>query len=557
MYIKLDKLMMKRLYTLFYLFIFIYISITGKLAYIQIYKGREYYNRTVRQSEIKVDLTSNRGIIYDRNGIPLTDVDKEKVLVVLKNRLISNNEKVILDTQTLNLIKSITKMSEAQIYTNLQKSSDIIEFKINNLDDDLERQIKNKRGMLIVEKTFRYSKDNILSHVIGYINEYDNVGVSGIEKAKDNYLKYNERQYVEVFLDAHSNVIPGSFRENREDNKNAKHIKTTIDYNIQRVVEEVMDKNRINGAVVVSNVKTGEILAMASRPNFDVYKIGDYVKSSGDELLNKAIQCTYPPGSVFKTIVALAAFEEGVVKEDEIFNCQGDIQVDGLTVRCWKEGGHGEQTFAEAFYNSCNTTFIEIGKRVGSEKILEMAKRMGLYEKVGIGLSEEKAGIMPKGDKAKGNAITNISIGQGDIEVTPLQVNQMTQIIANNGVYKRLYLFDSVLNQRMNEIEKFNKDKEKVIISPFIVNRVRDLMEGVVIQGTGRTAQGLEGESAGKTGSAESYIRGKKIVHGWFTGYHPFIDPKYAITVFVYDGKSGGGAAAPIFKEIIENINNN
>ncbi|OPJ56974.1 peptidoglycan D,D-transpeptidase FtsI family protein [Alkalithermobacter paradoxus] len=551
------KIMHKRLYIAFYLFIFMFVYITAKLAYIQIYKGEEYYNRTIRQSEIRVDLTSNRGIIYDRNNIPLTDKDKDRVLVILKNRLFVHSSASILDKETIKLLRDITRMSEEEIYRELQKPSDLIEFDIRHINDDLEKKIKSKRGILIVEKTFRYSKENILSHVIGYINLYDRVGVSGIEKSKDKYLKNQEREYVEAFVDAHNNVIAGSFRENTDNVPRTKHIKTTIDYNIQKAVEEVMDKNRVNGAVVVSSVTTGEILAMASRPNFNVYRLEDYVRSSGDELLNKAIQCTYPPGSVFKIIVALAALEEGLVDENEVFDCSGETDVDGLTVRCWKEDGHGEQTFAEAFYNSCNTTFVEIGQRIGSKKILDMARRMGLADKVGIGLDEEKSGTLPKGDRIKGNAISNISIGQGDIEVTPLQVNQMTQIIANNGVYNRLYLFDSVLNQNMREIESFPVDKEEVVISPFIINRVRDLMEGVVSQGTAQTAKGLEGESAGKTGSAESSINGKRVVHGWFTGYYPFIKPKYAITVFVYDGRSGGGAAAPIFKEILEKINQN
>ncbi|SHH08178.1 peptidoglycan D,D-transpeptidase FtsI family protein [Tepidibacter thalassicus] len=539
----------KRIELVLYFFIFVFILILGRLSYIQVYKGKEYYDRAIRQSEIKVDLTSNRGSIYDRNNILLTDKEKEDVLVILKRNFKLNKK-------TIELLKNITNMSEKNIYKNFECKSDLIELKIRYLNENLKRKIESQSGVLIVNKTHRYLKENILTHTIGYINKYENKGVSGIERAKDGLLKNQRREYVEAFIDARQNVVPGSFKKYRDENLKSKNIKLTIDYNIQKAVEKALDKESKKGAVVVSNVNTGEILAMASRPNFNPNKVEDYINSKNQELLNKAIQCSYPPGSIFKIIVSLAAFEEGVVDEDEKFNCTGEIDLNGLKINCWKRKGHGEETFKEAFYNSCNPVFVEVGKRVGSKKILDMAKKMGLKDKVNIGLKEEKCGILPAGDKIKGNAIGNISIGQGDIEVTPLQVNQMTQIIANNGVYKKLYLFDSVLNENMKEIEKYRPEKDKVVVSPFVINRVRKLMEGVVREGTAKNIKGLKGGSAGKTGSAESYVNGKKLVHGWFTGYYPAKSPKYAITVFVYNGKSGGGSAAPVFRDIVKNINN-
>jgi cell division protein FtsI/penicillin-binding protein 2 len=541
----------KRINIVLYLYIFISIILLGKLLYIQGYKGKEYYDRAVRQSEIKVDLTSNRGSIYDRNNILLTDKEKEDVLVVLKRNF-------KLDKKKIELLKDITNMSEKNIYKKFESKSDLIELKIKHLNENLKKEIESQSGVLIVNKTHRYLKENLLTHVIGYINKYENEGVSGIEKAKDDLLKNQKKEYVEAFLDARKNVVLGSFKKYRNENLKAKNVKLTIDYDIQKSVERALDKDKKKGAVVVSNIKTGEIVAMASRPNFNPNKIEDYINSENQELINKAVQSTYPPGSIFKIIIALAAFEEGVVDEDEKFYDTGVIDLEGLKIRCWKREGHGEETFEEAFYNSCNPVFVEVGKRIGSKKILDMAKRMGLKNKVDIGLKEEKGGNLPKGDKIKGNAIGNISIGQGDIEVTPLQVNQMTQILANNGVYKKLYLFDSVLNENMKEIEKYENENEneKVVVSPFIINRVRKLMEGVVQEGTASNIKGLKGECAGKTGSAESYVDGKKLVHGWFTGYYPAKNPKYAITVFIYDGKSGSRSAAPVFKEIVKNINN-
>ncbi len=538
-----------RLNIIFSFFVWISLLLIIRLGYIQLYKGNEYYDKAIRQSEIKVDLTSNRGLIYDRNNVLLTDKEEQEVLVILKRNL-------TLDEKRIGLLKKITHMSEKNIYKEFQSKSNLIELKIRYLNEALKEEIESQSGVLIVNKTYRYAKENLLAHVIGYRNKSENEGVSGIEKAKNNILKDQKKEYVEAFVDGRKNVVPGSFKKYREENLKGKNIRTTIDYKIQKAVEGVLDKKGTKGAVVISNVETGDILAMASRPNFNPSRVEEYINSKNQELLNKAIQCTYPPGSIFKIIVTLAAFEENIVDEEEKFNCTGVIDLDGLKIKCWKREGHGEETFKEAFYNSCNPVFVEIGKRLGSKKILEMAKRMGLEEQVEIGLKEEKKGILPKGDKIKGNAIGNISIGQGDIEVTPLQINQMTQIIANNGVYVKLRLFDAVINENKKEIETYKVEKEKVIISPFIVNRVRKLMEGVISEGTAKAAKGLKGECAGKTGSAESYVKGKKLVHGWFTGYYPAKKPKYAITIFVYDGKSGGTAAAPVFKEIVENINN-
>lgn len=539
----------KRLSILLFAFSFAFVSLFGRLIYIQGYKGKEYYERAIRQSEIKIDLTSNRGSIYDRNNVALTDNEKEDIVVILKRNF-------NLDKEKIDILKKVTKLSEKEIYNRFETKNNLVELKIKYLNDELKKQIQSKKAILIVNKTYRYRSENILTHVLGYVNENENKGVSGIEKAKNDLLKDQNREYVEAFVDARKNVVPGSFKKYKSEDTKHKNIKLTIDYDIQKIVEKALDKKHKNGAVVVSDVSTGEILAMASRPNFNPNNIENYINSKNQELLNKAIQCKYPPGSIFKIIVTLAAFEENLVDEEEKFDCKGYIEFDGIKIKCWKREGHGEETFKEAFYNSCNPVFVEIGKRLGSKKILETAKRLGLSDKIDIGLEEEKETVLPKGDSVKGNAIGNISIGQGDIEVTPLQVNQMTQIIANNGVYKKLYLFDSTLDQNMNEIENHKIEKDKVVMSPFVINRTKKLMEGVVESGTASNIKGIQGNSAGKTGSAEYYIKGKKFVHGWFTGYYPAKIPKYAVTVFIYDGKSGGGAAAPVFKDIIENINN-
>ena len=543
-----SKSKLSRIEKLFIIISFIFILLSIRIFYIQIIKNKEYLDKSIKQSNIKINLTSNRGEIYDRNNKPLSDREVVRVLMVLKRDFSLNDEKI-------RLLQEVTKLSQKEIYDEFEGKNDVVEFKIKSIDKIREDKISKMRGVLLVNKKYRYMKSNLLSHTIGYTKKYENVGISGLEKSLDYILKDQKKEYVEAFIDARKNVVPGSFKEFKAKSKKGKNVKLTIDYNLQGNIEKIMDAKKINGSVVVSDVTSGDILGIASRPNFNPLSVYKSLKSSNGELLNKSIQCSYPPGSIFKIVVTLAALEYNVVKEDDKFDCKGYIDTDGLTIRCWKRDGHGSETFKEAFYNSCNPVFVEVGKRLGCKKILDMAKKLGLDGRLDIGLEEEKNCKLPLEKNMHGNDIANLSIGQGNLEVTPLQINQMTQIIANNGVLAKLHLIDSILDEDLSEVTKYEYENDKVVESPFVINRVRYLMNGVTSVGTGKDLKDIKYGCAGKTGSAQSKDKEKLLVHGWFTGYYPQVSPKYAITVFVYDGKSGSGSAVPVFKDIVNSIN--
>ena len=317
------------------------------------------------------------------------------------------------------------------------------------MNENLKNKLKNE-NIIIDKKVYRYSDEDILAHTIGYIDK-DSNGVSGIEKSKNDLLKDKNLDYVEVFKAGSSGnsgknkkigVLDGSIKVN-EKSKDDRHLKLTIDYDIQKKLEKLVDKEANPSAVVISDVKSGEILAMTSRPNFDRESISKYLNMNNGELENRSIKYMYAPGSVFKIVVLYAALEEGIVDENYTYTCTGSSKVNERVLKCNKLEGHGPLTLEQAFANSCNTAFLDIALKVGKEKIIETAKKLHLDEKVGIDIYGEKSGTI--NDDID---IVNLCIGQGKMMFTPLQVNQMTQVIANNGSYKPLKIYDRIINNK-------------------------------------------------------------------------------------------------------------
>ena len=233
---------------------------------------------------------------------------------------------------------------------------------------------------MITDRILRYGKKNILSHVIGYINKSENRGKAGIEKVYDDILKHGEDHLLYIELDKRENIILGGeyIVSQKTNPANPGGVKLTIDYHIQKSVEKILDKEEKNGGVIVAEVETGDIVAMASRPNFNQEDIDEYLNREDMVLYNKAIQVAYPPGSLFKTIVLLTALEENVSYVNKTFYCKGYEQINNVTIKCNNIGGHGYITLKEAFSKSCNSAFIQLGQELGSSKIINMAKRLDL-----------------------------------------------------------------------------------------------------------------------------------------------------------------------------------
>ncbi|NLJ78938.1 MAG: penicillin-binding protein 2, partial [Tissierellia bacterium] len=386
-----------------------------------------------------------------------------------------------------------------------------------------------------------------------------NRGEAGIEKVYDEVLCNEGEHSVYVGLDERRKIFTKEeYLVNKGvDPKEPSGVKLTVDYHIQREVERILDRGESRGAAIVADVKTGSILAMASRPNFDQNNIYKYLDRGDMSLYNKAVQVGYPPGSLFKLVVLLAALEEDDGHLHDRFYCNGYERAGNRIIGCNNGDGHGHITLKEAFSQSCNSAFIQLGRGLGGDSIIHMANRLGFGNKLNIGLSEENKGNLPSGADLIGPNMGNISIGQGSIEVTPLQITNMMLAIANDGTRKGMSIVEGIVAQDGYMIRKFERAQDQRVISEKTSGIAREYLAEVVRDGT---ADNLDlddiGGAAGKTGSAEAVLNGKKTVHGWFSGFYPLQNPQYVITVFIEEGISGSQTAVPIFSDISRSIYN-
>lgn len=540
----------KRLQIIGLIFIAIYGLLMCRLFYIQVYKSKYYSERAVRQRMVNIPISTNRGIIYDRNMIAITDREIKKVVIAYPAFVY--DKKAAIDA-----ISKACGIQKEDVEKRMESSADTTEFICETEQNEYLSLIESGRirGVIAVEKRLRYADDNIAKHVVGHIGKKDKIGHMGIEKSMNSYLESSSSDSIAAVVDSGKNIIRGlGFRkvEAAEDGVSYS-LKLTLDYHIQSIIETAMEENNIQGSIVVMDVKSGDILGMASKPDFDQDNVDKYISSNGNELINKSIW-QFDLGSIFKTVVAAAAIEGGHVNTEKKYKCQGYIDVGKNRIRCATHKTHAEReiNMKEAFALSCNSTYIQIGMETGAENILEMAAEMGLGQKLCFTIPEEMAGYLPE---VQEDGIGNISIGQGKIQVTPLQVTCMMATIANNGIRNDPQLVDSLITEKGLTVKKLERSRPQIVLNPITSKLLKDMLHEVTLTGTGKEANMEEhGGSCGKTSSAQTGIKEGEVVHGWFAGFVPYDKPKYAITVFIYDGKSGGGAAAPLFKEVASKI---
>lgn len=538
----------KRIYTMAIIFTVFLGALIGRLFFIQIIKGNDYHYRAKNQWFKEIPVGIERGKIYDRNRNLLTNREEKRYLVIYPEYFLSSDENI-------KIISNITNIPPYELKNSKLTSNRNIKLEIKNDKKELIKKAMNIKGVYPIEYNDRYGKNSIAAHAIGYINKIDNTGEKGIEKMYDKLLKENQICKVNaVVVDAQKKIIPGlGYKRTYEgSNKKGKNIVTTLDEEIQKIAEEEFNKLHKNGSVVVLDAKSGEIVAMVSRPNFDQNNVAAYLESNNKELYNRAIQIGYPPGSIFKIIVTAAALENEI-NEDHFF-CKGYEEIEGIKIKCWRfdKGGHGELNLEQAFAASCNAAFIQLGQKIGGEKIVAMAKKFGLGSKTNLGLYEEIPGRLPSEEYMKGAGIGNISIGQGTLEVTPLQIARATAIIANDGIDRGVHLIKRIIDDDGKLIKKNEKNDPKRVISYDTAKKIQKMMEKVVSEGTAKN-KGL-GKTCGKTGSAQAKLNGKNIVHAWFVGFFPGNNPKYVIAIVVEDGVSGGKSAVPVFRNIKNRI---
>lgn len=544
----------KRAGLLFIAFLSLFILLVGRFFYLQIFDGQKLSKAASLQRISNAKIEKPRGDILDTNGIPFTDRSKKSSLVLKPLFLRDKKEEVekiaeILGIKSIYLSRELESRREPIV---MQADAEKIE-SVKALDVE---------GVSVVHSLRRYDEGTLAKHVLGYLNKIDQCGETGIEKSYENFLKYDKDNTMSVMTDAKNNLIRGiGYRVQKPEMDERKlNVKLTLDYHIQKIVEEVLDKNGIKGAVVVEDVATGNILAMSSKPDFDPYDVGRYLSSANNELFNRAV-ASYDLGSVFKIIDAACAFEYGKLLEGD-FECTGSVMIGDKEFKCssYEKGGNGKVDMLDAFSQSCNSYFISLGINIGSEKIINMAKSFGLGQATGIkdmGVDEASGALPEAGKRYTDGEIANMSIGQGNMMATPLQVADMVATVANGGIKNRVNIIDSIVDREGNKVKDLRYQEGTRIISRTTANSLKKLMEEVLESGTGTKANIDEyGGAGGKTGTAETgqVINGEKVVQAWFAGYFPKRDPRYSVAVFIENGRSGGQDAAPIFAEIASEI---
>lgn len=496
--------------------------------------NKENYSSVTRNQSTKtLTVGEKRGTIYDRNYVPLTNSEKR-------------------------LIAAVTPTVQSAEYLKPYFSGEELTERINGGYPFLctvSEEIINDH-IYTFSVPVRYGETALAPHIIGYLDS-EGKGISGIEKAYNQYLTENSgRLTVSFRVDAVGRVLAGLDKTVTDSNfSSGAGVVLALDSSVQIIAESALRESRIeSGAVLVMRVGTGELLAVASVPEFHPERVGESLGKDNSPLVNKAF-CAYSVGSVFKGVVAAFALEEGI-SPDEIYACTGEITVGDTTFRCFNGKAHGETDMTSALENSCNTYFINLSQRLSAEKLLSLCKRLGL------GMSDTLApsmvtssGILPKAEsfKLKGN-FANFSFGQGDFSATPLQLASVYHALATGDrvapvLVRGLTNYEGLMTQT-------GRTQTEKIFSESTVKQMRKMLSSVVSDGLADKAKSELVSLAGKTGTAQSgiYENGKEVCRTWFTGFFPAHNPSYIVVVLNEDGEGGNVDCAPVFKKICEGI---
>ncbi len=574
----------KRLLGVLGVFTFCTVCLIFRIAWIQIANGQEYQQKAFEQQTSNRQISPKRGTIYDRN--------MEELAVSGSVETISCSPQVIkklkLDTEKISSdLASILEMEKEVVKKKLTKSSryELIKQKVDKDIGSKVRQWKKDNdidGIYVDEDTKRfYPKSNLAAHVIGFTN-IDNDGLDGVEKMMEKYLKGVPGKILSE-VDA-SGIELSMGQEQYIQAQDGNDVVLTIDETIQYFAEKTLEKaisdnNVINGATaIVMDPRNGEILALASKPDFDlnnpraappgVDKTTWTGKTAEDVQYlqktvwrNKAVVDTYEPGSTFKPITSAAGLEEGAITPETQVT-DATIKVGGWSINCWKPNAHLKETFREGVYNSCNPVFVRLAQKLGIDKFYSYVKAFGFYKKTGIDLPGE-AGSIIHPNPTEINMCT-ASFGQR-FQITPMQLIQAYGAIANGGDLITPHVVKEVIDSSGNVIKKFEPNVVRKVISRQTSESLLDILRGVVDVGTGKNARVPGYKIGGKTGTSETIKNESLIATGKYDRYiasfaaiAPTDNPSICVLVVLdypdqfYHG--GGMIVAPVVGKLIDEI---
>ncbi len=538
--------------------------LVGRLIKLMVFDSEELSKNALNVEQRERSIKAARGIIYDRNGIVLADNQPVCTISVIYNQ-ITDPEKVI------QLLSEKLDLEESEIRKKVEKVSSREKIK-SNVSKETADEIREAgvAGIKVDEDYKRYYPfGNLASRVLGFTGA-DNQGILGLESRYESVLKgtdgtiltLTDFRGVEIEMAAEERIEPISGND----------LYISLDYNLQCFAQQAAEKvrkekNAKEVSVILMSPKNGEIYAMVNVPEYNLNEpyelLEDYdtsEESQNDKLnnmwRNPVISDSYEPGSTFKIITATAALEEGKEKLDDTFSCPGFKIVEDRKIRCHKTQGHGAETFKEGVMNSCNPVFMEIGARVGAKTMLQYYHKLGLYEKTGVDLPGEANSIMHKLEKIGAVELATMSFGQS-IQITPLQLLRAVSAAINGGNLVTPHFAIKSQDAHTEEVTTYQYETEEGRVSLQTSQTMRELLEAVVAEGTGKKGQ-VEGyRIGGKTATSEKLPRRSGKYISSFLGFAPADDPAIIGLILIDEPEGvyyGGTVAAPVMAEIFQNI---
>lgn len=572
-------------YFLLFLIAVLFCSFAVRLWYLQVYKGDYYFQKAQENLERRQHVHAPRGLVLDREGELLAINEPSYSLAVVREEIEE------LD-QTLNQISKWTGKPREDIQEKFERGRGMVpSFENQILVSNLSYQVLTKveteapywPGVeIVVQPRRKYPQGEVLSNVLGYVGKADkralerdsdlrlgdNVGKQGLEYVKEKTLRGNKGLKKQE-VDASGRVVREEVLVQPESGQD---VQLSIDLELQDHVHSLLQGEA--GAAVVMDADTGQVLAMVSTPGYDNNKfpVGvsredwrNLLENPHNPLLNRSIQNAYPPGSVFKPVMAALALEEADIDPEEEINCTGRYRLGNRVFRCWHD--HGDVDMHEALVQSCDTYFYRLGEKLGVDKISDFAVASGLGKQTGISLPQERSGVIPtrewKKDRVneawRGGDDLNLAIGQGFTQVTPLQMARFAGAVANGGYLYQPSLF--LDDEKIGPEPLPWKEETKDFIYDAMVGAVED------DSGTARRLRIPEITVGGKTGTAQvvSLMPGHKEDeleavdywlrhHAWMISFAERKDRRYAVATLVEHGGSGSSAAGPVVKSIYEHL---
>ena len=562
--------------------IIVLFALIFRVGWIQFVNGGELQTLAYEQKTLDRKINPKRGTIYDRNKNKLAVSSTVYTITITPTNIEEENKekvaKEISDIFNLDYETILKKVKKRSSIETVAKKQD------KELVDKLSKwMIENKieKGINIDEDTKRfYPYNNLASHIVGFCGS-DNQGLGGIEAKYDEILQGKKGRITKV-KDASGGEVDGTL-EKYTNAIDGNDVITTVDMTIQSIVEKYLEDACIDnkctdgGNIIVANPTTGDILAMATYPSYNLnspYEINnEELKNVWDTLSNKersealqgmwrnkAIADTYEPGSTFKLVTTSAALEEGITTTDKSgeFCCTGSINIAGTRIKCWRYyRPHGSESLRQALMNSCNPVFIGLGQKIGVDTYYTYLEKFGFLNKTGIDLPGEAKGIFLDKSKVGPVELATISFGQR-FEVTPIQMISMVSTIANGGNRMKLRLVKKIIDSQTGEEKEIEPQSTGQVISKETANNVLSMMGSVVGEGTGKNAQVVGYQVGGKTGTSEDGVNTNKYVTS-FIGVAPISDPKVTILVTLYNptgegGHQGGAVGAPVAGKVLNEV---